>query len=1137
MSIRILFILIFPIIISSTLRAQGNSVDYDALLIQLEESARKGEKRSLRDLGSLLDKSIVKKRAFDIIRKFAFFTQEEINLNQAISKSKFHDFYYNYENEIQFSDILGVYFITSLEDRKIKYEVQNFNNNIDNGISPLKAIKRRMEEAIGDKNQGVVIQQIELLGDLQTDDASIYMYEVSQELRASSKKWSDELYRGLCKGLAKSRDVDCLSEIINMLSEKDIDPKFAAPQLVILTNIEPSNKEISSKNLIKTYQHYIDSLGTIEDMRAFGYSKLFKFQPNFFNHIVDYYGRILCFADGREWIVHNAIQDLIATRHPRSLFYLSALGYKNSFINKSSKRSMHQMVQTISRLTKLKVGVENVKRSIDFDLGKSSDRATLENYLIYWASRHNDYEWDEAHESYINKYNALEKTQNYEKLFRRLNSRNDSVAMASFAQLTEGDPSEIVALAEKYRQMFRSYNKSLPPFKYKYLEQLSALTQYCKKHSISYRPDKHLSKLLAKLYHEKNEVARYKLENKIINSMEIEDVTAIEYWGCINQANEVTNYSLGRILDVFYSKNWDKVLESDTEIQLYLKKSLLLANIGVIGVCNNYLNKFDINDPKVVDKLNEIKAIEVDRQILNQILLLVSTNNGDETGGALTDFIESPTRFNKRDIKILPAPNKKEFTQIVASIKILTDNNAIKNLFYYLRLHPSIDQVPELFELAKDERVLQKKRALELTIGDNVTPILENVYNFVYATTSKEKPLDIRPWNKKWEEDKANYLEWADQFFSTKIKQLEMNPDLSIDDINLITESPNYREKHKEVCLSALTKVKPIKDIRTLSISPKLSIKDDIVYFKDFDFSHKVLDDIPKLFEIDDPSAMLNYLLEKSKNYKTEDKGSLLNNLFRYPWFTTYIHSGAAKKEEIVIVEETLKAYLNESDFMSEFEEQATTLHLAQLENIGKPLSERIVASFNLDVDKSSKSKVQETIISTISYKQIDQIAKHFNQLSETLGEEPWAFLRKDFGLPIFDLSSDKTYRTFLDNHKKMSEYDFYLYYLKDFGVDFLTKKSELDYQKIYEILQFDAVTPFVAGSGGKRDYYTFGIIKILELKYKTTLGFHEKLNENQSFYSFSTAKRSNAWINYLIEQKLIKTDIALAPSFNQVFE
>ena len=114
---------------------------------------------------------------------------------------------------------------------------------------------------------------------------------------------------------------------------------------------------------------------------------------------------------------------------------------------------------------------------------------------------------------FVNKHQALEKTQHYERLFRRLNSRNDSVAMASFKQLTEGDPTEIIALADKYRQMFRSYNQTLPPFKYKYLEQLAALTQFCRRYNIHYEPQQKLNDLLKKLSLANGYSERYKIEN------------------------------------------------------------------------------------------------------------------------------------------------------------------------------------------------------------------------------------------------------------------------------------------------------------------------------------------------------------------------------------------------------------------------------------------------------------------------------------------------------------------------------------------------------------------------------------------------------------------------------------------------
>ena len=147
----------------------------------------------------------------------------------------------------------------------------------------------------------------------------------------------------------------------------------------------------------------------------------------------------------------------------------------------------------------------------------------------------------------------------------------------------------------------------------------------------------------------------------------------------------------------------------------------------------------------------------------------------------------------------------------------------------------------------------------------------------------------------------------------------------------------------------------------------------------------------------------------------------------------------------------------------------------------------------------------------------------------------PNLILQKDFGLPIFELENEKTRKQIISNHSKMSEYDFYKYYLKEFGVDFLTKKGNLDFEKIYDLLQFEIVTPFVGGGGSHRDQFTYGLIKILELHFKTRLGFHEKLNENQTFYSFTSTKRAKAWRTYLTDNQLVKPNHSLPPSFNDV--
>ena len=1107
------------------------------LLQQLEASVRAGKKKSLRDLGSLLDQPLVNTQARDILKRYTMFSEEEIDWSKEPSKAEFLQFYYNQENQFQFSDLTGNFFLSSLETRKIKSEVKPLDiPDREQLMSSFHQIETTTKQAINNRNTDVLIEQIELLRLMALPNAKQYILDLSDLIRQpKSQKWPASVYQALNKALVSCDDLRSLESVLALLTENHIETSEALHSLSMISNISlpvQSPKRV----VLKQYKQYIDSLGTLHDIRMFGYEKLFSFQPSFFNNIVDYYGRVLCFANERQWLVHNAIKDLMRTTHPRALFYLVAVGFKNQYHYPTAPFLMEEAIKLIQLNTHINIGVEDHQRKIQFLGQTNTDRHTQLNYLAYWAINYDDYEWDASRDKFVNKHQALEKTQHYERLFRRLNSRNDSVAISSFKQLTEGDPTEIVSLADKYRQMFRSYNQTLPPFKYKYLEQLAQLTQFCRRYNISYEPKQKLSRLLEDLRASSDRSERYQIENEIIRSLTINDITPLEYWSCLHQENKKNNFSIGRILDIFYSKHWLEIIADDLQLRLYLKKADLLKNIGVIGVCNAYLNKFDLDNITIKERLQQVSSEETDQQIINQIAQLVQFSETDEIT-AVADFLSSPLYFDKRDINILPAPSTEELAQITKLIKEEEDYNVIKQLFFYLRLHPNLESVPYLFDIASDDRVLVKRRGIELTVADNVTPILESVFNYNFPKTEENKIFDIRPWNTLWDKDKANYTHWPKKFFEETMTILEEQAQLSIDDINLITESPNYDSTYKHFCLKALQKVQPLKDVRSLNIEPKLSAITDLAYFENFGFSYKELDDIPKLFDGGHPELLLNYLVSKAQLFDDDQKGSFYNNMFRHTWFSVYINSGSADLVVIAYIQQVLEKYLNESDYLSEYEEQVTTLHIAQLQNIGKPLEERLLASFDLNADVTAKAKIQETIISTISYADIEIIAKHFEILTTTLGPEPWAFLSLDFGLPVFDLHDKQSYIAFRRNLLDMTEYELYFYYLQQFGVDFLNKKGELDYEKIANILRFDSVTPFVGGGGGKRDYHTYGVIKLLELNFGTRLGYHEKLNENQSFYTFSTAKRSKAWIDFLSEKNLIIPLTDEAPSFNRLIE
>ena len=99
---------------------------------------------------------------------------------------------------------------------------------------------------------------------------------------------------------------------------------------------------------------------------------------------------------------------------------------------------------------------------------------------------------------------------------------------------------------------------------------------------------------------------------------------------------------------------------------------------------------------------------------------------------------------------------------------------------------------------------------------------------------------------------------------------------------------------------------------------------------------------------------------------------------------------------------------------------------------------------------------------------------------------------------------------------KSHTEYEFYEHTLTDFGLPILNKNGSLNFQKIVQLLEYDLVVPFIGDGGQYRDFYAFGLVKLLESHFKTTLGFHPKLNENQTFYTFNSNKRVVAWKAYL---------------------
>ncbi len=1126
---EIILSILLPLLICFHTYAQpsfGNS-ETDEIISDIEQLVLSGKKRSLRDLATFLNKPAHFERIQKILLENTFFEKSIIDIEENLTKENFLQFYYDNEAEIKYSNSLQSFYVTPFEERVPQIETKNlWLGPKEDKYHKFKEMSVALEEGLTNGNEGLIYHQIEKISNLRMKEGYEYLIEVLKDKRLEKFDFKIDLYKLLYSELLNFANIEIVKNILDKVKDRAMEPYVASEYLSYLTNIYIS--ENNPNKYVRRYNFYVDSLKTVDAMVNFGFEKMPLTQKNFFYESVDFYGKILTESDRYPFVRHNSIKKLKSSKNPRALLYIANHIYKIQKNNGISIKdySWEYYYKLLDKLTKDHVSFQKRDKSYTNNLRLSNDRTSFQNFVLYWNIHYIDYEWDDTKSVFVNKKTAKEKSDNYEKYFRQLNSNNDSTAFEAFKILTKGDPNEVIPLAKKYKRLLRNYNTNLPSLKNNFLQQLVQLTDYAKKNHISTVLHKKLIPTVKKLS-DKNLTSeeRYVIENEVIDRLNLNNVTAFEFHACLYEKNKDLSYSAGRILKKFYDSVKKEIFEDENELRHYLKKSHLFRNIEAMGFCNDYVNLFEEeSNQEMIKKIDALRKVEFDKDIhveLFRMKLSISGSNNEQ----IDQLLINPLEYDKNKLKRLTKPNSADLAKIEAFLNENRSPQQVRPVLEFLTRFPTIEQVPMLINLTQDNRYIAETKTKKLRVSDLVNNILEEIYTYSFVDSKKEE----RPnkWFELWQQKEKNYKQWSKIFYAETVNRLKAKDKVKVQDINAIFASDHFKKSDKVICLEAIKKLKPSK-LNKLNTQHKLIAKTDLTHFQHVKLNYKNLDNLPKYFNDADKYEILNFMFEKALEFDLEDRGSFYNNLFKYSWFTNYATSSNFNlkyREEIVT---TLKSYLNESDFLSEFEERKSYLHMAMLENTGASLEERIEKSIQLDIPESTKAAIQHNLISTISYQQIPIVIKYLDQFSKTDKYNPIKFLNTDFGLPIFDLSTTKAKETLLNRHKKMSEKDFYLSYLSDFGVDFTSNKGKLDYTKIGEILRYDIITPFVSESGGTLDLYSYSIVKVLEKEFKTTLGFHQKLNESQTFFLFTNTKRANAWLRFLQRKKLISGDSSL---------
>lgn len=322
------------------------------------------------------------------------------------------------------------------------------------------------------------------------------------------------------------------------------------------------------------------------------------------------------------WVTGHQIDVLIRQKDPEALLQIASLLLRGRNRFNRYQWNGEEYIDLLELLTQTSIAVPNAKGKLSRQIAKDFDPESKKNLLIYIAGNYSNYLWDDEKSAFVLPSAAVRPPSPERALFELLGNKDNEIALAAFIELSHGDPATVVKIAGEYQDARIDHNRSiLPTFPYKFLMQLAPMTAYFREKGIDYRGSLEFQYKIEMLRPWSLDFKeRYRLENELIDSLSLEDITALEYWTIIYGGGYQSSlsYSAGRILDVFYSRHWKEMISSPLYLETYLRKAEWFDQLGIIGSCNNYLGKFAFASEETLQAISALQTSDllIQKQVL-----------------------------------------------------------------------------------------------------------------------------------------------------------------------------------------------------------------------------------------------------------------------------------------------------------------------------------------------------------------------------------------------------------------------------------------------------------------------------------------------------------------------------------------
>ena len=319
-----------------------------------------------------------------------------------------------------------------------------------------------------------------------------------------------------------------------------------------------------------------------------------------------------------DWYYENQLDGFLTNKDPQALVWIAAEWFQRRSRFNVYYFQDEDFKKMIKRLTHIEVGVPDEDNKTTFLYNDDYYAQAKLNHLIYWVNHYKDYKWNKE-KGYFENIKELPLAKSKEEtLFPALQSADNKLANEAFMQLTELDPIIVAELAKAYDYGLPDKNDTLPSFVFSFLPKLALLTQYCRENGFSYKLPAWLSDSLRLLKNFPSFPLKYRVENNILDKLSWNDITALEYYGLTGDDYDRATFSLGRILDKFYSDHLSQIATDKRQLSFFLYKAKLFEELGIIGNCNKYLRKFERCSPAIIDKIRDLQSTSNDSIVKNQ---------------------------------------------------------------------------------------------------------------------------------------------------------------------------------------------------------------------------------------------------------------------------------------------------------------------------------------------------------------------------------------------------------------------------------------------------------------------------------------------------------------------------------------